>query len=121
MRLLGVLMAALLMLGCGTGHGNGDPHIHVGVGLQAPFISQLTPNNAPVNSPPFTMIVNGTNFRNDAVVYWNDNPQSTFPVSPTELQTTVTDADLMFGGAAHVFVRTGGMNSNTVDFNVTAQ
>ena len=33
----------------------------------------------------------------------------------------VTDADLMFMGMVPVYVRTGGQNSNTVDFDVAAQ
>jgi len=33
----------------------------------------------------------------------------------------VTDTDLMFAGLVRVFVRTGGLNSNTVDFNVSVQ
>jgi hypothetical protein len=33
----------------------------------------------------------------------------------------VTDADLMFTGPVPVYVRTAGVTSNTVDFNVTAQ
>jgi hypothetical protein len=33
----------------------------------------------------------------------------------------VTDTDLMFMGMVPVYVRTGGQNSNTVDFEVTAQ
>ncbi len=35
--------------------------------------------------------------------------------------SAVTDTDLTFAGLIRVFVRTGGMNSNTVDFDVTPQ
>lgn len=121
MRLLGVLLASLLMIGCGSGHRSSDPGAHFGAGFFAPQITQLTPDSSPVNSPPFTMTVNGANFGADALVFWNGNPQSTPFVSGNQLTTTVTDNDLMFGGVAHVYVRTSGLNSNTVDFNVTAE
>ena len=82
---------------------------------------QLSPNTVPVNSVPFTMTVTGANFGTDAVVFWNNIPQSTRFISSTQLQVVLTDADLMQFGLAHVFVRTGGQNSNTINFDVTAQ
>jgi hypothetical protein len=82
---------------------------------------QLSPSSVPVNSTPFTLNVNGTNFGTDAVVFWNNVPQSTRFLSSTQLQVAVTDADLMQFGLAHIFVHTAGLNSNTVDFDVTAQ
>lgn len=62
-----------------------------------------------------------SNFGPDAVVFWNEVPQSTRFLSSQQLQVAVTEADLMQFGLAHIFVRTGGLNSNTVDFDVTAQ
>ena len=67
------------------------------------------------------MTVMGANFGADAVVFWNDIPQRTRFISSTQLQVVLTDADLMQFGLAHVFVRTGGQNSNTINFDVTAQ
>jgi hypothetical protein len=82
---------------------------------------ELSPGTVPVNSVPFTMTVNGTNFGTDAVVFWNDVPQSTRFVNPKQLLVAVTETDLMQFGLAHVYVRTGGGNSNTLDFDVSAQ
>ena len=79
------------------------------------------PNAAPVNSVPFTMTISGNNFGTDAIVFWNGTPQQTTFVTSSQLMVAVTDTDLMFVGFAHLFVRTAGMNSNTVDFDVTAQ
>jgi len=67
------------------------------------------------------MTVNGANFGADAVVFWNDIPQSTRLLSSKQLLVAITDTDLMQLRLAHVFVRTGGLNSNTLDFDVTAQ
>jgi hypothetical protein len=115
MRLISLLLASLLMIGCGSGHGT------LRIEVLAPSITELAPASVPVNSPPFTITVNGTNFGTDATVFWNGNPHTTFFVSQNQVTTTVTDADLMFFGLAHVFVRTAGLNTNTVDFDVTAQ
>jgi IPT/TIG domain len=120
MRLLGLfLVATLLLTGCGTGHG-GDPGLKTS-GFLSPSITELVPNSVPVNSPPFMLTVNGTNFGPGAMIFWNGNPHTTFLVSQNQLTTTLTDTDLMFVGLAHVLVRTGGLNSNTVDFNVTPE
>jgi len=120
MRPIGLLLATSLLLGCGSGHG-GDPGFHARTGFQAPSISQLAPNSVPVNSPSFTMTISGANFGTDAVLFWNGNPQTVFFVSSSQLTTIVTDTELSFAGFAHVFVRTAGMNSNTVDFNVAPE
>jgi hypothetical protein len=115
MRYIAFLLASLLTLGCGMGSGNHDPRSVVAV-FSAPSITTLTPN-----SVPFTMTINGSNFGTDAVVFWNNTPQFTMFVTSKQLMANVTENDLMFWGLVPVYVRTGGMNSNTVDFNVAAQ
>jgi hypothetical protein len=75
----------------------------------------------PVNSVPFTMTVNGSNFGTDSLVFWQGTPQSTFFVTSSQLLVKVTDTDLDFMGLVPIYVLTGGQNSNTVDFDVTAQ
>jgi hypothetical protein len=82
---------------------------------------EFSPNSVPVNSVPFTTTVNGAHFGFDALVFWNDIPQSTRFINSQQLQVALTEDDLMQFGLAHVFVRTGGLNSNTVGFDVTAQ
>jgi IPT/TIG domain-containing protein len=113
------LLAGLIAIGCGTGAGNHDPLIFST--FSPPFIATLTPESVPVNSVPFTMTVNGSNFGTDAVVFWNSIPMSTRFVTSNQLMAAVTDTDLMFAGLVRVFVRTAGLNSNTVDFNVSVQ
>jgi len=121
MRYLVLLLASVFILGCGGDpSGNHDPHSIVAISAP-PSISQLDPNSVPVDSVPFTFTVNGTNFGADAVVFWNGNPLSTRFVTASQLMGVLTDTDLEFAGLIPVYVRTGGQNSNTVDFNVTIQ
>jgi hypothetical protein len=81
----------------------------------------LTPDSVPVDSVTFYMTVNGTNFGTDAIVFWNGTPLSTRFVTSQQLMAAVTNTDLMFAGLVHIYVRTGGLNSNTVDFDVSVQ
>jgi len=117
MRFTVTLLAVLLTVGCGV-H---DPGTTFGIGVFPPSLQQLAPNAVPVNSTPFSMMVTGTNFGPGAIVFWNGAPQSTRFVSSTELSVSITEADLSQFGLAQVFVRSGGLTSNTVDFAVTAQ
>ncbi|HYL14975.1 MAG TPA: IPT/TIG domain-containing protein [Terriglobales bacterium] len=121
MRFIGVLLAGLLAIGCGTGPGNHDPGLLKGSAFSPPTISTLTPNSVPVNSVPFTITVNGSNFLTDAIVLWNGTPLSTRFISSNQLLASLVQTDITTVGLIPVFVRTGGLNSNTVDFNVTAQ
>jgi len=121
MQYFGLLLVTLLTLGCGNPGkpGNNDP-FKVAT-FVVPSITTLTPNSVPVNSVPFTMTINGSNFSNDAVVFWQGNPQLTFFITPNQLMVTVTHTDLQFMGLVPIYVHTLGQNSNTVDFNVTPQ
>jgi hypothetical protein len=117
MRYIGLLLATLFAIGCGTGAGS-DPQKIAGA-LTPPSIMAFTPSDVPVNSVPFTMMVKGTNFGTDAVAFWHGTPQFTTFVSSTQIMVNITQDDLTFSGAVPIYVRTGGMNSNTVNFNVT--
>ena len=120
MRFTSVILTSLLAFGCGTGSGN-DPHGLKTSTFSPPSITELVPNSVPVNSVPFAMTINGTNFLTDAIVVWNGTPLSTTFVSSNQLVAVLEATNLMNTGLIRVFVRTGGLNSNTVDFDVTAQ
>jgi IPT/TIG domain len=120
MRFASVMLACLLVFGCGTGSGN-DPHGLKTSAFSPPSITELVPNSVPVNSVPFAITINGTNFLTDAIVVWNGTPLSTTVVSSNQLVAVLEATNLMNVGLIRVFVRTGGLNSNTVDFDVTAQ
>lgn len=122
MKRLSVLFACLVMLGCGAGSGNKGPDpILVAQFPVTPSISELSPANVPVNSVPFVLTVNGSDFGTDALVFWNGVPQSTMFVTSKQLIVQVTTADLEFAGLVPVYVRRQGATSNTVDFDVTIQ
>jgi len=65
------------------------------------------------------MVVNGANFSTGAQAFWNNAPQSTVFVNANELLVSVTQTDMSFPGSAQVYVRSNGLNSNTVEFSVT--
>ena len=122
MRPLSILCLAFLVLfsiGCGAGPGSRNQGPHFAVGVFPPVMTALTPGSVPVNSVPFTMTVDGNNFGTDAVVFWNGVPQHTTFVNSHQVLVALTDTDLMFVGTVRVYVRSGGMNSNTLNFDVT--
>jgi IPT/TIG domain len=119
MRFTALLVLIFLSIGCGAGHDALSNSPHMGVVFSAPSIASLTPNSTPENSVPFTMTVQGTQFGPDAVAFWNNAPQHTVFISSSELRVAVTDDDLMLPGSIDVYVRTGGMNSNTLNFDIT--
>jgi len=124
MRYFSLLLVSLLALGCGTPGLNHDPANHDPrsvIVFSPPAIATLTPGSVPVDSVPFIMTVNGSNFNTDAIAFWQGVPQSTVFVTSNQLMVRVTDVDLMFTGFVPIYVRTAGQTSNTVDFSVTPQ
>lgn len=119
--LVALLFVTLLTVSCGTPASSGNHDPLVMTALSPPAILTLTPNSVPVNSVPFIMTINGSNFGTDAVVFWQGVAQSTAFVTSKQLMVRVTDTDLMFMGLVPIYVRSGGLNSNTVDFDVTPQ
>jgi hypothetical protein len=120
MRPSSLLLAVVVFaLGCGTP--GRDPKVSFTTNFSPPALTTLVPSTVPVNSSPFVMSVSGNNFGADAIVFWNGVPQRTMFMSATQLQVAITVDDLSQFGFAQVFVQTGGLTSNTVDFNVSAQ
>ena len=120
MRFASLILASLLAVGCGTGSGH-DPQGLKTTGLFPPSITALFPTSVPVDSVPFFLTVNGTNFLTDAIVVWNGTTLNTRFISSNQLVASLEATDLQNVGLIHLYVRTGGLNSNTVDFDVTAQ
>lgn len=119
MRLISLLLLVLAGASCG-GRAANDPRSVFAIPA-TPSISALTPSSNPANSPPFTLMIRGNNFGTDTVAFWNGVPQQTTIVDSGQLQVLVTATDMASPGLNHIFVRTAGFNSNTVDFNVTPQ
>lgn len=109
-----LLALALISAGCGYG----SKYMAGGGGAGSPAITQLAPPNANAGGMGFTLTVNGSGFGTDAVVYWGTAPQSTMYLSSNQVTAQIPAADIMNPGMVAVYVRTGGKNSNSVNFQV---
>jgi hypothetical protein len=69
-----------------------------------PSITGLSPSSAVAGSGPLTLMVTGTNFVPSSTLQWNGTARSTAFVSPTQLQATITAADVARTGIAIVTV-----------------
>ena len=125
MRYLGYRPAGLFVLCCVFTIGCGNPsHAPTSIGptkvfsSSPPSLATLSPNAAPSNSVPFSVELNGANFLTDAIIFWNGNPVSTTFVSSHQLLANLNSTNLMLSGMIQVYVRTGGLNSNTLEFDL---
>ena len=110
-NVLFVVALAMLASACG-GYNN-----NMG-GAGAPAIMTLAPNMAAAGGSTFTLTVNGSGFGTDAVVYWNMAPQASSYATGNKVTAQITAADILNAGMVPVYVRSGGKNSNTIDFTV---
>jgi hypothetical protein len=118
MKLLSVLLLLTLSFGCG-GYSSSS-------GMQPPTtpgISTLSPPDASAGASDVALMVNGTGFANNSVIYWNSVAVATAFVSAQQLTTTIPAADVTTAGTVMVYVKnpgTGvyamGVNSNSVSF-----
>ena len=116
MRATSLLLATVLMFGCGYGSRNYNPGMTGGG--SAPSIATLSPSSAMHGGSGFTLTINGSNFGTDAAVYWNGVAQATMYVTGNQVTAAITASDVANTGMVPVYVRSGGQNSNTVNFDV---
>jgi len=86
-----------------------------------PAITDLNPDSATAGGTAFTLTVNGTDFVRGSVVRWNAADRGTAFVSSTQLQATITTADIATAGTATVTVfnpAPGGGTSNALTFTI---
>jgi hypothetical protein len=117
MERISLCLLALVLVGCGYGSRNYNPGMP-GTGGGTPAISSLTPNTVAAGSMAFAMTVNGSRFGTDAVVYWNAQPIATMYVSSNQVVANVSAADVAMASTIPVYVRTAGMNSNSMNFTI---
>ena len=94
----------------------------------AATITSISPASALVNSPAFTLTVNGANFSGcppsldcvTSAVYWNTTPLSTTFISSTQLTAQVPASLLTAPGNASITAVTGSQTSNAATFTVFA-
>jgi IPT/TIG domain-containing protein len=118
MRLILVLFGTLLAVGCGYGSGYKANSPQTMPGGSSISIAQLAPSSVMAGSAGFLMTVNGSGFGTDALVYFNTVPHNTTVISGSQLMTMISSADVATAGMKPVYVRTGGRNSNQVNFTV---
>ena len=76
----------------------------VSVGNPAPDITSFAPVSAKQNSGAFTLTINGSNFVNGAVAFFNGTAKPTTFVSSTQITAAIPAADLASAGTATLFV-----------------
>ncbi len=93
-----------------------------GTNNPVPTLSSINPNSATAGGNAFTLNVNGTNFINSSVVYWNGQPRPTTLISPTKLNVVIVAADIANVGTANITVvnpTPGGGTSSALPFTIT--
>jgi hypothetical protein len=89
--------------------------------VACPAISSLNPTSAPVDSPSFTLTVNGSGFVSGSTVEWNGTPLATAYTSAAKLTATVTAGLLTSAGTASVtVVNPIGPASGAASFSVVS-
>jgi IPT/TIG domain len=121
MRVISILLATLVIVGCGAGNGKAPVATKVSTVVLPPAITALAPISTPSNSAPFLLTINGSNFGTDSIVFWNNVPHTANVISSRQLLVALNSNDLMSSGLVPVFVRSAGLNSNTMDFVLTIQ
>jgi hypothetical protein len=102
-----ILLMTLAELGLGCGYGSN----YLGAGGAMPAIAQLNPASVNAGGPAFTLTIVGSNFANQAVVNWNDVPQSrnTTYVRPSRPTMAVPAPMIMNSGTVQVSVTNPGI------------
>ena len=92
-------------------------------GNPLPTLNTISPKQADAGDGNFVLTATGTDFLVGSTVRWNGSDRLTTYISDTELQTTITAADVAAAGSAAVTVNTpapGGGTSATQSFNIVA-
>jgi IPT/TIG domain len=118
MKLILVLFGTILAVGCGYGSGYKTNSPQLMTGGSTVNISGFSPTSVMAASGGFTLTVNGSGFGLDSLVYFNSAPHSTMVISGNQLMAAISSADVATAGMKPVYVRTGGQNSNTMNFTV---
>src|SRR5690349_20565768 len=86
-----------------------------------PAINSISPSSAPAGASSITVTVTGSGFVQGSTVDWNQSGQPTTFVNSTQLQVTVSAADLATAGSAQIVVMNptpGGGSSSAAAFTI---
>lgn len=89
----------------------------------SPVIQSLAPTSTAAGSGAFSLIVNGSNFRADAVVEWNSQSRPTTYVNGGQLQANISASDVAQSGTAQVTVLVPigqGRRSDPASFTISS-
>jgi len=90
-------------------------------GNPVPVLSSIAPDSAQEGGSPFALTVTGASFQADSTVRWNGSDRATTFVSPSELQASISAADVGAAGTSSVTVFTpapGGGTSSAQTFTI---
>src|SRR6185437_6959656 len=121
-----LLFASIVLLwSCGGGGagsaGSGGTGGSTTMSNPSPLVNSIAPTNITAGSAAATLTVNGSGFISTSVVEWNGSDRATIYVSATQIQATLTIADLALGGTAQVVVvnpSPGGGTSSAETFTI---
>jgi hypothetical protein len=83
-----------------------------------PVVDLLVPREATLGEPSFTLRVIGSGFTEDSVIFWNNSPELTTYVSPSEVTTGVNMGTAVVAIPIPVVVQNGEETSNVVIFTL---
>jgi uncharacterized repeat protein (TIGR01451 family) len=86
-----------------------------------PVLTAINPVSVLAGGSGLTVTVTGSNFVSGSVVQWNENPRPTTFISATQLQATLTAADVASGANVPISVNNaapGGGTSASVNFTI---
>jgi len=76
-----------------------------------PIIASLNPPSALSGGAAFALVLTGSNFGTDSVVFWGSLALATSYVSATQVSAAVPAALIQFGGGVQISLATGGFTS----------
>src|SRR5439155_23877320 len=86
------------------GGGASTPALNFTVNNPAPTMGSILPTSKTVGDATFSLTVNGANFNGSSVVRFNGSSRGTTYVSPTQLTSQITPADLLTAGMLPITV-----------------
>src|SRR5258706_10406091 len=111
----------LLLAGCGAVSSSNSTPSPTPTPNPSPSLTSVTPSSAPAGSASLMMVVNGTGFVQSSIVQWNQGNRTPTFVSSTQLQVTLTPADLASGELVQIVVvnpAPGGGTSTATTFTI---
>ena len=99
-----LLLAIMLLVGCGA------LNPFCGSARPKPGLTSLEPNPATLAEVQqgLLLTVNGSHFYSNSIVLWNGESLTTTVISDTQLQVTITTAQISAPGTAQIVVHTPG-------------